>query len=245
MAATMNVRRSDKILFLGNSITAPPYRWFANPNGFTYLLDGAVGSTPSYPNSATRAGYQAAPAIGSYPAVTRPQYNRSPAYMENGFPGQDVTTFAANWTARCNAFNPDIVFWECNTNDEFHLEGGSITLQNVIDGYTSCFAQAFAFNPNMRLVVHSSFGLGEQWVMTGGVPTWVRNSTRSLAALHALIDPLPNVCLVDWNTLHLNWESTYQPQNGPDWVTMQIAFHPTELGEVLMGRFTMQYLTFS
>lgn len=245
MALTVNAKQTDRVLFLGDSITAPPYRWFANPNGFVYLFDQAVNSIPAYPNRAVMSGFPARAAVGSYPARPAMSYNRSPAYMENGFPGQDVTTFAANWAARANAFPADLIFFECNTNDEFHVEGGSITVQQVIDGYTSCFAQALAFNPNVRIVVHSSFGLEEQWQMVSGQPQWVRNSTRTLAALKALIAPLPNICLADWNTLHLNWESAYQPQNGPNWVTMQIQFHPTELGEVLMGQFTMQYLTFN
>lgn len=160
VAVSITIRPTDKVVFVGDSITEQG--WF-NPAVTT--INTLFSTNKVYPSSATGGRAIATGGTGSV-AVTA--NNPALQAINSGVSGDESGNISAAVATRITNYNPTVVVLAVGVNDTRSGVQTSTYRANI----DTILDQTLAALPTCKIIVMSVWLIGEQWILSGGIPVF-------------------------------------------------------------------------
>jgi lysophospholipase L1-like esterase len=233
--ATVPVHNGQKVVFVGDSITA--FGWMSVSGGLTDQINAALPSRMTR-NYATVSGTRAV-STGTAATVSLVTLAPTPITVVNsGVAGQACADIAAAVASRITNYNPDVVVIECGINGE------NVPPSQMAADYASILSQVRAWSATVPIACVSILGFFEQWVPGPPPASTPGNDVSPFnVALKGSCDAVAGTTWIDNYTPFYLYESTHNtPAPGASsGVLLLDDRHPNPTGQLQMGNWDIGY----
>lgn len=233
--ATAPVHNGDKVVFVGDSITA--FGWMSVSGGLVDQINAAIPSR-TLAISATVSGALAHAVAGNVAATllttTLPPIPITA--VNSGIAGDTAAVLATQVASRITDYNPNVIVIEEGIN------GQNVPPSQMGADYSSILSQIRAWSPTVPIVCVSILGYYEQWQSTTpptAIP--VNDISPYNVALKAACDSFAGTTWKDnYHPFYL-YESTHNtPEPGAQsGILLLDDRHPNPTGQLQMGNWTI------